>query len=127
MYWYFINFIIELFFGKPKEKEYESVERSIERIDEEAEKYPEIEQDDLCEIEAYERQEHQEQQQEQFEEIEEEEKDCYPDTCWGECQAQGWCDIAKDYRERIHPRNKIVYEFVGKSKGKKEKRKKKRK
>jgi hypothetical protein len=103
----FINFIIDVFFGKPKE--YKSIEKS-KIIDEEAEKYPEDDlyeiedeiEDDLYELEAYERQEHQE-YQERFEKIEEDEA-CHPDTCWGECQSQGWCDIAKDYRSRIHKR-----------------------
>lgn len=180
-----IQFLKEVFLGRPtifgeekKEKEniikayqhidtgeiYESIERSIERIDEEAEKYPEDDdnlpsqggsgvsenvvlcdnkpqalqladiiktvasraEDDIkkriiprypednkgcfnCDLkkdndikvakkEAITDEEfHQEIDQYR-------DNKCQPDTCWGECQSQGWCDIATEYRERIHPR-----------------------
>lgn len=28
---------------------------------------------------------------------------CQPDTCEGECQGTGWCDVATDFREKIYP------------------------
>ena len=44
---------------------------------------------------------------------------CQPDTCHGECQGFGWCDIAQEWQGRIHPDNRVFPAFKKREKRKK--------
>lgn len=83
--------------------EYETIEESIEKIDEYEER------DTLSESISAVFKELNEMPQEEFdalidEELKKmEENKCDPATCGGECQGMGWCDTAREFREKIIP------------------------